>query len=281
MNIALIKRHCMIFFRDKSAVFFAILASIIVIGINTFLLSNVYVTSFTEVGFPYDHAMIFVTTWTICGALAINAVTVPLSFVGFVVADKQNDIMKDFKSSAIKPASLSISYVVSAMLVTLAINVPIMIGLISYLASNNALYLSLFEGISFLSIYCLAILLFSLIGVFLTKFIKTQSAHSGLIGVCSAFLGFLGAIYMPIGNFDGVMKMVITLNPLTMLGMVIKDTFMSGFIQEMRLPQDLLAYFGVTLEAFNYEFTTLFVVGVLLISCLCIFCLNSVVQEKS
>lgn len=280
MNLYLIKRHCLIFFRDKSAVFFAVLASLIVIGINLFLLNDVYTAAFVEAGFPIVQATIFVTTWTICGSLAINAVTVPLSFMGFVVADKQNEIMKDLQSSSIKPASLTLSYVLSSLFVTLCINGPIMIGLAVYLYSKDALFMGIMDAIILVAVYILGIMLFSLIGIFLTKFIKTQNAHSGLVGVCSAFLGFLGAVYMPIGNFSGVIKLVITCNPLTMLGMVIKKSFMWGFITEMHFPQELVSFFGVTLEAFNVEFNTSLVVLVLSVSCLVFFVLNNSVKEK-
>lgn len=280
MNSYLIKRHCLIFFRDKSAVFFAILASVIVIGINLFLLSDVYSTSFVEAGFPLDQAMIFITSWTLCGALAINAVTVPLSFMGFVVADKQNDVIKDFRSSPMKPSSLNLSYVLSSFLVTLLIVSPILMGFLIYLVSKSALYIGVGEALMFVLLYSLGILLFSLIGLFLTKFIKTQSAHSGLIGVCSAFLGFLGAVYMPIGNFSGIMKLVISTNPLSMLGMVIKQTFMGGYIKEMKIPQELIDYFGVSLNVSGVEVTSSFVALILLGCCVCFFILNSVIKEK-
>lgn len=280
MNLYLVKRHCTIFFRDKSAVFFAVLAGLIAIGINLFLLSGVYAKYFTAVGFPNEQAMIFVTAWTVCGALAINAVTVPLSFVGFAVADKEHEVIKDFKSSSISSSTLNFSYVVSSVLVTLIINIPTMIGLVIYLFSKEALSIQWIDFMLFLGTYTLGIILFSMIGMVLIKFIKTQSAHSGLVGVSSAFLGFLGAIYMPIGNFSGLMKTIITINPLTMLGMVIKQTFMSGFIQEMKLPQELLAYFGITLKAFDFDFNCYFVIVVLLGSCLILFFLNNLIQEK-
>lgn len=280
MNSYLIKRHSKIFFRDLSAVFFAILSSIIVIGINLFILKDVYITLFTSFGFPENKAEVFVTAWTICGALAINSVTIPLSFIGFAVADKENEILKDFKSSSLKLSSLNLSYVISSVIITLLINTPIILGLIIYTSFKEVLVLSVLDFLFFALIYTLGATLFSLIGMFLTKFIKTRNAHSGLVGVSSAFLGFIGSIYMPLGNFSGTIKAVITSNPLTMLNMVIKDTFMNGIINDFNLPKSLLLHFGITLTLSDFEITTSFTLIILTILCVLFYVLNNTVKSK-
>ncbi len=95
--INLTKRNCLVFLRDRAAVFFSLLAMLIVLMLMGVFLGNMneenVVNLLKEYGgsrnikLDQEHARELVQYWTLAGILVVNAVTVTLAVIGNRVTD--------------------------------------------------------------------------------------------------------------------------------------------------------------------------------------------------
>ena len=90
--IAFAVRNLRIFFRDRAAVFFSLLAVFIIIGLYALFLSDVWTAElegFTGVRYMMD-------SWIMAGLLAVTSVTTTMGAFGVMVEDRSKKIYKDF-----------------------------------------------------------------------------------------------------------------------------------------------------------------------------------------
>ena len=125
--VSLTKRNCLIFLRDRAAVFFSLLAMFIVLMLMGVFLGNMneenVVNLLKEYGGVRDaavdkaHARELVQYWTLAGILVVNAVTVTLSVIGSRVTDVSEGRLASFFSAPVNRSVIALSYVASAVLI--------------------------------------------------------------------------------------------------------------------------------------------------------------------
>ena len=77
----LLKRNLKVFFRDKSSVFFSLLAVFIIIGLYVLFLRDTIMTGFEGMG---DDAVHMLDNWIMAGMLAVTAITTTMGAFGTV-----------------------------------------------------------------------------------------------------------------------------------------------------------------------------------------------------
>src|SRR4030042_6548489 len=98
--INLIKRNLKLFFRDRTAVFFSLLAVFIIIGLFVVFLGNMMVKNFKEL--LGDNARFTVDSWVMAGLLSVTSITTTMGAFGTMVEGKAKKISKAFLSAPIK-----------------------------------------------------------------------------------------------------------------------------------------------------------------------------------
>lgn len=213
--VSLTKRNCLIFLRDRAAVFFSLLAMFIVLMLMGVFLGNMNEESVLELLKEYGgarnaavdeaHARELVQYWTLAGILVVNAVTVTLSVIGSRVADVSEGRLSSFCCAPVGRSILALSYVASAVLIGIFMCVLTFAAALCYIAATGG---ELLGGEALVKIFLLIVLnvcIFSVIMYLLALFVKSSSAWSGLATVVGTLVGFVGAIYLPMGNLpDGV-----------------------------------------------------------------------------
>ena len=113
MNV-LIKRNLRIFFRDKSAVFFSLLAIFIIIALYAVFLGDVWLNDSMK---DIKNADFLMNTWLVAGLLAVASVTTTMGAFGVMIDDKVRKIDKDFYSSPMKRTRITGGYIGSAFII--------------------------------------------------------------------------------------------------------------------------------------------------------------------
>ena len=125
--LQLTRRNCLVFLRDRGAVFFSLLSMLIVLMLMGVFLGNMneenVVNLLKEYGgvrdIPADeaHAKELIQYWTLAGILIVNAVTVTLTVIGNRVTDVSEGKLASLYSAAVSRGVIALSYVTSAVLV--------------------------------------------------------------------------------------------------------------------------------------------------------------------
>lgn len=205
------KRNFLVFIRDRSSVFFALLSTMIVLLLMGIFLGNMNVETITDLLTQYggaardtaldkQNASELVQYWTLAGILIVNAVSVTLSAISVMVDDSGNNRIESFYSSPIKRPVIALSYIFSAIIIgTLFDIVTLLIGEV-YIWANGGQLLSLVANCEVLVFIVLNVAMYSIIMYMIAMLAKTSGAWGGIGTVFGTLVGFVGAIYFPIGS---------------------------------------------------------------------------------
>ena len=224
-----IKRNLLVFFRDKAAVFYSLLASLIVIGLYALFLGN-NMTSYMDV---MPDARQLVDRWLVAGLVAITSITAAMGAFGVMVEDKTKHIIQDFYTSPLRRWKLIGGYVFSAFIIGVILSVITMLVAQIYIIAQGGSLMTFAEyGITLLLIllgsFCNTTMVF-----FFAYFFTTQSAFGTASTLLGTLIGFVTGIYIPIGVLPDSVQWVIKLFPtshaVVLLRQVMTDSYFAPY----------------------------------------------------
>ncbi len=240
--ISFLKRNLKVFFRDRAAVFFSLLAVFIIIGLYALFLGSVWIGEFPKI----DSAQSLMDSWLIAGLLAVTSVTTTLGALGIMVEDKTKKISKDFYSAPIKRSQITGGYLLSVFIIGVIMSVVALVLSEIYVLANGGELLSAFAMLKVLGLILLATLSNTALMCFIASFIKSQSAYTTASTIIGTLIGFIAGIYLPIGTLPEAVQTVVKLFPVSHAAALLRQTVMGA-------PMDA-AFAGApqqTLDGFN------------------------------
>lgn len=208
---AMTKRNLKVFFRDKSSVFFSILAVLIVIGLYVVFLGDTIISGNEDVPGVKN----LINSWVIAGILAVISMTSTLGAFGVMVEDRAKKISKDFTVSPIKRGSLTGGYIFGAYAIGVIMSlIALVIGELYIVASGGEL-LSMENMLKVIGTILLSVLSSSAIVLFITSFFKSQNAFTTASTIIGTLIGFVTGVYIPIGEFPEAVQTIIKVFPVS------------------------------------------------------------------
>lgn len=268
--ITITSRNIRIFFRDKTSVFFSLLAVFIIIGLYVFFLGDVTVKGMEGEGLKNPRFLM--DSWIMAGLLAVTSITTTMGAFGIMVEDRSKKIIKDFSASPISRSALAGGYILSAFCIGLIMSLLAFIFAEIYIVASGG---SLLEAKAMVKIFLtmiLSVFSSSAIVFFIVSFFKSQNAFATASTVIGTLIGFLTGVYIPIGQLPEGVQMVIKVFPVSHAGALFRQIMMAQPLKETfnQAPTEVIsqfkADFGVHFVFGNYTTTPLFSTLVLLIT---------------
>ena len=221
----LIIRNLKLFFRDRSAVFFSLLAVLIIIALYAVFLGDVWLDDSME---QIANAKVLMNSWLTAGLLAVASVTTTMGAFSIMINDQVGKINKDFYSSPIKRSGVAGGYIGSAFLIGVIISViafaateiyTVIIGgdWPDFITCVKVFGLMLFATVTNTSMVC-----------FIVSFIKSQSAYTALSTITGTLIGFLTGIYLPIGSLPDSVQTIIKVFPVSHAAALFRQALMEA-----------------------------------------------------
>ncbi|MBP3610316.1 MAG: ABC transporter permease [Lachnospiraceae bacterium] len=216
----LTKRNILVYIKDKSAVFFSMLSMMIVLMLMFFFLGDMNVNYVTELQELYGgardsatdlkNADMLVQYWTLAGLMVVNSMTVTLTVVGTLVTDRVGNKLKSFYTAPVSRLTVALSYILSAIIVGFVLCTLVFVLYMGFIWCMGGEVLTLPTIGKVLVGTLVNVILFSVLMYLLALFVKSSSAWGGLATIVGTFVGFLGAVYIPVGSLPegvtGVLK---------------------------------------------------------------------------
>ena len=218
----LAKRNLKLFFRDKSAVFFSLLAVFIIIGLYVLFLGDAIAADMTEI----KEARYLMDSWIMGGLLAVTSVTTTMGAFGTMVEDQANGRAKDFYASPLKRYQIAGGYVISSFMVGFIMCVITFVLAEIYIVVNGGELLPLLSLFKIIGLVFLSVLASSAMIFFLVSFFSSVNAFATASTVIGTLIGFLTGIYIPIGNLPDTVQIIVKLFPITHAGVLFRQVFM-------------------------------------------------------
>ena len=256
--ISFAKRNLKVFFRDRSSVFFSLLAVLIVLGLYLLFLGDQLVSSFKEL----KGAERLIDSWIMAGILAVTPATTTLGSFGIIVNDKAKKIDKDFRSSPIKSHSLAGGYIISSFCIGTIMSVFALAIIEVYFAVKGYALLSAVQLLEMLGTILISVLVGSALMYLVVSLFTSQNAFATASTIIGTLIGFITGIYLPIGATDKSVQYVIEFFPISHAASLFRKIMMEDPMKESfkDIPKDALKDFklemGVEFNAFDHTFTT-------------------------
>lgn len=219
----MIKRNCLVFLRDRSSVFFALLSMLIVLMLQAVFLGEMNVEAILDLMEQYGgvrdaaadeaHAKELVQYWTLAGIMVVNAVSVTLSVIGTMIEDASENRMADFYCAPVSKTIVAISYCITAAIIGTFFCTVTLVAAEGYIVATGGHLLSVPALGKIILLTLLNVCVFSVIMYMIALFVKSSSAWGGIGTVVGTLVGFVGAIYLPMGSLPEAVANVLKYIP--------------------------------------------------------------------
>lgn len=222
------KRNIKLYFRDKTSVFFSLMAVWVIIVLNIFFLTDTLNKGMSEV----PNIEVLVGTWLVAGIIAVTTTTTSLSALGTMIEDKSRKIYKDFYTSPLKRSSLAGGYLISCVVVGIIMSIVAFVVGMAYIVYLGGDMPSAAMILKALGIIILSVLSNGALMFFVTSLLNTSSAFSAFSTVIGTLIGFIMGIYMPVGNLPEGVQWVVKLFPGTYSASALRTLLMDDLLDE-------------------------------------------------
>lgn len=276
------KRNLKVFFRDKTAVFFSLLAVFIVVGLYVLFLGDSLVSSMDNT----EGARYLMDSWIMAGILAVTPVSTTLGSFGTMVDDKTKKIYKDFHCSPMKSSSIAGGYILSSFCVGMIMSVFAFILAEVYIVINGGELMPFLSMLEVLGVIVLTVLASSSMMYFIVSLINSQSAFTTISTVIGTLIGFITGIYLPVGSTPEFIQYIIKLFPISHSASLFRKIFMEEPMAQSfdGVPEKYLTEFklelGVQFKIEDWEISNLESIIFLLITAVIFYVLGIVITNR-
>lgn len=236
------RRSLKIFLKDRAAVFFSLLAPLIILLLYVLFLGDLQIGSlesaFAGSGLARGDIRAFVDGWMIAGVMSVACITVSYSANSVMVQDRVRGVLNDCFASPMRRQAVAASYFLYNYAVTVLICTLTLAVCMGYLCVSGGFFLTAGDVFAAVGVTLLSALSATMITVFAAGFLKTESALSASGGILSAVIGFVIGAYMPISTFPLAVQRFIMCIPGTYSAGLYRHCFMRGALENLSLPPE-------------------------------------------
>lgn len=237
--IGLTKRNMLVYFKDRQAVIFSLLTSIIVFTLYMLFLRNMYVdmlnNSLEELKDFIEGTDVegFINGFLLVGIMGSALITVPYNCLSTLVGDKERKIDYDILATPIRRGMIILSYFVAAALSTCIMTTLIMsVGLVTISFLGN-LYMSAAMVLRCFGVVILGSISSTAFFIIFMMFFKSTSASGAFFGILSAASGFVIGAYIPVSEFSGTVQTVCNFFPASHVTVMLRKVILTGVVDHM------------------------------------------------
>ncbi|MCL2367697.1 MAG: ABC transporter permease [Oscillospiraceae bacterium] len=256
--MSLIKRDTKIFYRTKGNIFFSLLAILILVALHFAIFRTMYTDNWVQIAaqIPGLSAERLQLQWiadslVFAAIIPIGTVTLSLTALGLMVADRETNALSDFLVSPIRRNSLLASYLLSSFFVGFVM----LLGFVVFFH----IYFLIVYGVGF-TLLQIGLILLGTIGslifgnvfmLLLVSFLKTEQTLSAVGAVVGTFIGFLAGAYIPLGMFGETVGTVFSALPFAQLTILVRGAFLQTLETVTPLTHEMIS--GEIARGFGIE----------------------------
>lgn len=273
------KRNILLFFRDKAAVFFSLLSVLIIIGLYVLFLGDLLRQGMDHFG---DKARFISDSWIMAGVVGAASITTAMGSYATIVSDKESKKIKDFYSSPIERRDIVLGYIISSLFISFILCMVSLVLAEIYILAYGGSLLSFVRYLEIIGVVMLSVLSGSAMMFFLVSFFNSNNAFATGSAILGTLIGFIGGIYMPIGNFPSVIQSIIKVFPIShsvsLLRQIMMNDILTGILPAAAL-DNYQEFMGIFLKVGDTNIAPWMSILYLLASAILFFAL-SVIKLK-
>lgn len=230
----LVRRNLKLFLKDKAAVFFSLLAPMIVLLLFLLFLGDMQVDTVAvfldAAGVAYTDKTVhaFVDSWMFAGVMGVACITVSFGANGVMVEDKQHGLLDDYTASPVRGWVVTAAYFIFNFIVTSLICLSVLFVSFIYLAAFGRFYMNAATAFALIGLTLVSALSATVITVFIASFFQSNNAFSAFSGILSAAVGFVIGAYMPLSMYPKAIQYIVLFVPGSYSAALYRSLFMQA-----------------------------------------------------
>ena len=243
--LALLKRNFILYFRNRSGVFFSLLGALI-----SFLLYIIFLQkNLTDAWSQLPDNTNLLNNWLMGGTLAVTGITTSFTALTQMVQDRENQVDQDLFLTDLGSWGLQVSYLISSIIISFVMQV--------FMFAVMSLYFKESPVISHLPeitlIMLLSSLLSSLINILLIYRFQSVDSLGKLATIVGTASGFLVGTYVPIGVLPDFAQIIMKCTPATYIAslyrqILMKEPLETTFTGNSRLLKEFQEKMGIQIN---------------------------------
>ena len=243
--LALLKRNFILYFRNRSGVFFSLLGALI-----SFLLYIIFLQkNLTDAWSQLPDNTKLLNNWLMGGTLAVTGITTSFTALTQMVQDRENQVDQDLFLTDLGSWGLQVSYLISSIIISFVMQV--------FMFAVMGLYFKESPVISHLPeialIMLLSSLLSSLINILLIYRFQSVDSFGKLATIVGTASGFLVGTYIPIGVLPDFAQIIMKCTPATYIAslyrqILMKERLETAFTGNSSLLQEFQEKMGIQIN---------------------------------
>ena len=228
--LALLKRNFLLYFRNRSGVFFSLLGALI-----SFILYIIFLQKNLTVAWAQlPNSGPLLNNWLMSGTLAVTGITTSLAALTQLVKDREHQVDQDLYLSDQGKWRLPSSYLASAIIISFAMQVLMYVLMCGYFREVPNLYI-LPEVLLIMLLSSLLSSLVNAIFVYFFQSVDSLGKFSTIVGTAS---GFLVGTYVPLGVLPNFAQLLMKCTPATYIAALYRQVLMNETLSETFKGQD-------------------------------------------
>ena len=225
--LALLKRNFLLYFRNRSGVFFSLLGALI-----SFILYIIFLQkNLTDAWAQLPNSGPVLNNWLMSGTLAVTGITTSLAALTQLVKDRERQVDQDLYLSDQGEWRLAFSYLTSAIIISFSMQILMYVLMCGYFREIPTL--ALLPEV--LLIMLLSSLLSSLVNAIFVHFFQSVDSLGKFATIVGTASGFLVGTYLP--NFA---QLLMKCTPATYIAALYRQVLMKEALSETFKGQDKL-----------------------------------------
>ena len=243
--LALLKRNFILYFRNRSGVFFSLLGALI-----SFLLYIIFLQkNLTDAWFQLPDNTNLLNNWLMGGTLAVTGITTSFTALTQMVQDRENQVDQDLFLTDLGSWGLQVSYLISSIIISFVMQV--------FMFAVMSLYFRESPVISYLPeitlIMLLSSLLSSVVNILLIYRFQSVDSLGKLATIVGTASGFLVGTYIPIGVLPDFAQIIMKCTPATYIAslyrqILMKERLETAFTGNSRLLKEFQEKMGIQIN---------------------------------
>ena len=242
MYLGLTRRNMLVYFKDKQAILFSLLTSIIVFALYMLFLRSTFVSAISEglAEMPFIRDLIqdrdlemFTNIKLLVGIIGTAMITVPYSCLTTVTHDRENRVDQDILATPVRRGQIVLAYFTASSLCAILMTSAIVTTGLVILQMNGSLYMSFTHILGTYAVIVLGCLSSTALFMNIVLLFRTGSAAASFFGILSAVSGFIIGAYVPISQFSGRVQTVCNLFPASHTTILLRNALLGGILDHI------------------------------------------------
>ena len=221
--LALLKRNFILYFRNRSGVFFSLFGALI-----SFLLYIIFLQkNLTDAWSQLPDNTNLLNNWLMGGTLAVTGITTSFTALTQMVQDRENQVDQDLFLTDLGIWGLQVSYLISSIAISFVMQV-FMFAVMGFYFKESPVISHLPE---IALIMLLSSLLSSLINILLIYRFQSVDSLGKLATIVGTASGFLVGTYVPIGVLPDFAQIIMKCTPATYIASLYRQVLMKDQLE--------------------------------------------------